>query len=471
MIIGGIKLNSRNTEEETTRIENEVTLANEALVTYTHQLIVQVDALLSATRQFYLRTGSIAETDKFIDALGFDKSVIDNIYLIDREGTIVISHSAEFRDKSVADRDYFGIHRDAADTGTYISAIELGRITAQQHFRVSIRISNAHGSFSGVVLATVNPKAFTHYFEQLNVRTQRIASLLSTTDRKLRARIPEPTSDKWAIPADTPLWKKLENSSSGIYQSIGAFDGVQRTYVYKKVRELPLVMVIGFPQSEIREGVLTRLQNTALNVLPLVFLILLLAIILTFVFINRDRLEQANKKLSDLYQQMWHQAMSDTLTGLPNRPMFFDRFNKELLRAKRNDRSVALLFLDLDGFKVVNDQYGHEAGDIVLKKVAQLWVEMVREVDTVARLGGDEFAIIIGDLESTSSARSVAEKLIGALKSKIALPNGSQCQVGVSIGIAFYPNNGIEINKLLAAADEAMYQSKLSGKNTLTFFG
>lgn len=467
-VIGGLQLNSRITDEEGARIKNVVTLANEALVIYTNQLLVQTDALLSATRQFYLRTGSFSETDKFIDELGFDKSVIENIYLIDAKGDFIVSHSQSTHSTNVADREYFRFHRDSPDAGPYISPVEFGRITNQLHFRVSIRISNSDGSFAGIVIATVNPKAFTQYYGQLNVETQRIVSLLSTTDRKLRAQIPEPEPDKWATPVDSPIWKSLNNSSSGIYLSPRAVDGAVRTFVYKKVGEFPLVMVTGYPESEIRESIEKRLQMRVLGLLPLVVLALLLAVILTIVFVNRDRLDQANKKLADLYQQMWHQAMFDTLTGLPGRLMFFDRFDNELARAKRNGRSFAVLFLDLDGFKQVNDRYGHEAGDFVLKKTAQCWAETVREVDTVARIGGDEFAIIIGDLKNISSAEEVAEKLIETLKPDISLPGGNQCQVGVSIGIAFYPDNGTEREKLIAAADKAMYQSKSKGKNKWT---
>lgn len=163
---------------------------------------------------------------------------------------------------------------------------------------------------------------------------------------------------------------------------------------------------------------------------------------------------------------VWHQANFDQLTDLPNRSLFIDRLSKSLLQAKRSAKHVALLFLDLDGFKLVNDSYGHEAGDAVLKTVANRWLACMREVDTIARLGGDEFVAMVGGLDSPDEAVAVAEKLIQSLTQKIKLPGAQECLIGVSVGVAVYPDNACELDSLLVAADAAMYLSKSQGKNT-----
>ncbi len=168
-------------------------------------------------------------------------------------------------------------------------------------------------------------------------------------------------------------------------------------------------------------------------------------------------------------QVIWHQANFDLLTDLPNRSLFFDRLSQELSKARRSDRFVALLYLDLDGFKPVNDEHGHVGGDEVLKAVAKRWQACVREMDTVVRLGGDEFAVILGDLDSSKEAATVALKLIDALADNIPLPNNQSCRVGASVGIGVYPENATEMDSLLLAADEAMYVSKERGKNTYSF--
>lgn len=164
-------------------------------------------------------------------------------------------------------------------------------------------------------------------------------------------------------------------------------------------------------------------------------------------------------------------AYHDRLTGLPNRTLFFDRLSQGISQARRSHKHVALLFLDLDGFKPVNDNYGHEAGDAVLKMVAQRLLACVRAVDTVARLGGDEFAIIAGELDTPAEVERVAEQILQAFTQAMALPGGEECGVGVSMGISVYPDNGEEMDSLLAAADTAMYDSKRKGKNTYTYFG
>jgi diguanylate cyclase (GGDEF)-like protein/hemerythrin-like metal-binding protein len=166
---------------------------------------------------------------------------------------------------------------------------------------------------------------------------------------------------------------------------------------------------------------------------------------------------------------IWHQANFDHLTDLPNRSLFFDRLSQACSAARRNGKQVALLYADLDTFKPVNDQWGHAAGDAALQAVAARWQSCVRSADTIARLGGDEFAIIAGHVDGRQEAVSMAEKLIAALRKPIDLTAGKSCQLGVSIGIAIYPDNGVELDSLLSAADAAMFSCKARGKNTFAF--
>jgi diguanylate cyclase (GGDEF)-like protein/hemerythrin-like metal-binding protein len=167
-------------------------------------------------------------------------------------------------------------------------------------------------------------------------------------------------------------------------------------------------------------------------------------------------------------ESVFKQANFDRLTGLPNRYCFFDRLSRELSRARRAQGQVALLYLDLDRFKPINDQHGHEAGDVVLQTVAQRWQACVRAADTLARLGGDEFALIATGLGAVTETGPIAQKLVQALQTPIRLPSGVDCSLGVSIGIALYPIHGQEMDSLMSAADTAMYQSKASGSGHWT---
>ena len=155
-------------------------------------------------------------------------------------------------------------------------------------------------------------------------------------------------------------------------------------------------------------------------------------------------------------------AFHDTLTELPNRVLLFDRINQSLSRFNRDGNVFVIAVLDLDGFKEINDSYGHASGDALLKAVAQRLTQSVRSVDTVARLGGDEFALILQGVESEDEADSVLRKIIVEIARPFDL-NGREIKVGASIGVAFCPQDGASIHELLGRADFAMYEAKRKG--------
>ena len=154
-----------------------------------------------------------------------------------------------------------------------------------------------------------------------------------------------------------------------------------------------------------------------------------------------------------------HLATHDTLTGLPNRYLMFDRLNQLLVRAVRYELSFAILFIDLDGFKRVNDSRGHDVGDLVLRGVAERLTRNLRAADTVARIGGDEFVILLESLRAGPDAIALADKIRSAVSTPFALPGGD-ATVTVSIGIGLYPDDGHDAEGLLKAADVAMYRAK-----------
>jgi diguanylate cyclase (GGDEF)-like protein len=169
-----------------------------------------------------------------------------------------------------------------------------------------------------------------------------------------------------------------------------------------------------------------------------------------------------------LYQEELEEAaMFDALTGLPNRTLFFDRLNESMTLSARYERRLALLYIDLDGFKEVNDTLGHEAGDEVLKRVSGLLTRSVRKSDTVARLGGDEFIVMLNEVTNVGDAVLVGEKLVSALRAPITLREGPAV-IGASIGVSVYPEHGDSAEVLIQKADQAMYASKRKGKNTCT---
>ena len=178
-----------------------------------------------------------------------------------------------------------------------------------------------------------------------------------------------------------------------------------------------------------------------------------------------EEIVNVSREISDrkrAEEQLEHQVYHDVLTDLPNRLLLEDRASVALARAKRNHSLVAVMFLDLDRFKNVNDNLGHAIGDQVLRAAAKRLGETIREADTLARIGGDEFVALVGDFQDSKEAVKVAQKVIASME-KPLIADAQEIYLGVSVGIAIYPHDGTEIDTLLRCADRAMYRAKLLG--------
>ena len=162
-----------------------------------------------------------------------------------------------------------------------------------------------------------------------------------------------------------------------------------------------------------------------------------------------------------LHTRLRFMAQHDELTQLPNRRLFHDRLEMAVARAQRHHGQLSLLFIDLNKFKQVNDEYGHACGDLLLKEVALRLKACVRETDTVARIGGDEFVIILEEVLVPEHTELVREKIHLALATPLPLADGRCLRIAASIGIAHYPEHGVDIQQLVRHADQAMYASKL----------
>ena len=168
--------------------------------------------------------------------------------------------------------------------------------------------------------------------------------------------------------------------------------------------------------------------------------------------------------------QMRYLADHDALTGLPNRVLFEDRLTLALADARRNKSQCALIFVDLDHFKDINDTYGHAIGDVVLREVADRLGACVRDSDTIGRLGGDEFVLLLPDIGGEQGASRVAEKARQSLAEDIVI-DGRAIPLSGSMGIAIYPQHGMTLSDLSNSADTAMYEAKANGRGTVRVFG
>ena len=174
-------------------------------------------------------------------------------------------------------------------------------------------------------------------------------------------------------------------------------------------------------------------------------------------------------ELKKAQESLQHQAEHDALTNLPNRILFRDRLNQAIKYGERNQTSIAILFIDLDHFKEINDSLGHSIGDILLQSVSHRLQHTIRQSDTVGRQGGDEFTIVLNDIKSTNNIVTTIQKIMFALKEPFMI-EGHQLYVTMSIGVSVYPNDGLESEILLKNADAAMYKAKKIGRDNYQFY-
>jgi diguanylate cyclase (GGDEF)-like protein/PAS domain S-box-containing protein len=176
--------------------------------------------------------------------------------------------------------------------------------------------------------------------------------------------------------------------------------------------------------------------------------------------------------ITDLWhkdESLKHLAFYDALTDLPNRTLLMERLGQKIMSSQRRLNKLAVMFLDLNGFKLINDTFGHNIGDELLKVIASRLLEQVRQSDIVARLGGDEFIFVIDNPTQKEEVFSVAERIINSIKEPIKM-DGNVLEVGVAIGISIFPDDGITSIELIEKADNAMYHSKVSEQNAIHFY-
>lgn len=204
------------------------------------------------------------------------------------------------------------------------------------------------------------------------------------------------------------------------------------------------------------------------TIVPVVITLIFLGILIGFFYQNKVRDKLFSEQLYSTLQ-LNELANNDVLTGLPNRRLLLDRMTQALKSAKRTQGIVAVFFIDLDNFKIVNDTYGHAVGDELLKKVAARLVSLLREEDTAARIGGDEFIVLLPKLRVEQEAITPAQKILAELAMPFTIA-GHLLQIGASVGIVFYPKHDNDPYNLIKYADSAMYVAKRQGRNCYSVY-
>jgi diguanylate cyclase (GGDEF)-like protein len=251
---------------------------------------------------------------------------------------------------------------------------------------------------------------------------------------------------------------------------VNSWDGVSRYTVARRLFEFPLAIVVGLSEEEqLAPAAALERAYFGRAALASTLVVLILAMLGRLSWQLQQARSRAMEEKVEHAQRVEYLAYHDALTDLPNRALFSRLLTQGMHQARRYERGLALLFLDLDRFKIINDSLGHDAGDELLQEVARRLLASVRQSDVVARLGGDEFVVLLPEINEGSQAAPIADKILAAVSKPFTLA-GQEFRVTVSIGVSIFPADGEDEETLMKNADVAMYHAKEQGKNNFQFY-
>jgi len=394
-----------------------------------------------------------------------DQSGIE-LVLVNREGGVPVkTPEEELVDEG--DRYYFQESIETPAAETYVSRFDLNveNGVIEEPRRPMIRFGRAvhlDGGVIGAVILNFNGQEILDYVASLQGGK---GSVLLVDHEGYYLRGPDRGSEWGFMPGngspsflvDRPdVWMEMNGSESGVVEDSAGLTA------YDTIRigddELKLIYILSSDDLWVDEQQL---------IIPFSVLYLGIIVILGVGSVTFARLAERRSEAGEIIR---HMAQHDQLTDLPNRTLMSDRLDQALAQARRHEKSVGVIYFDLDGFKQVNDTLGHSAGDELLIQVAGRVAQLIRETDTLARVGGDEFVLVQTDLDDKSGAEILAKKITQEMSIPFTL-DSNQVSVSCSIGIALYPEDDSGAEKLVSHADQAMYKSKHSGKGIYTFHG
>ena len=390
---------------------------------------------------------------------------LGSILVLDPEGMIAASSTSTVPiGLNFADRDYFRAHQEQSDAGLYISRPYQSRLrSGDPSIAISRRLSNEDGGFRGVVMGALRLAYFQNLFAQLDLGSHGSVTLLRT-DGTIIVRHPFREVDIGRDISRADTFRRFVASPSGQFVGTAALDQVERLYTFRRIGDLPLVLSVGVSTTGVHAAWWNKVR-----ILGTILLVLCSATIALCQLFKREMLRriEAERALTEAAERLTIVAATDGLTGLANRRQFDMSLDREWRRAARNETSLSLLLLDVDHFKAYNDNYGHQQGDEVLRRIAAcIRSALLRPVDVGARYGGEEFAILLPDTDVVG-AWTLAERIrLAVVTLETPHDASSTRSVTVSMGLTtVYPQQGQHAGSLVEEADAALYEAKRRGRN------
>jgi diguanylate cyclase (GGDEF)-like protein len=366
-----------------------------------------------------------------------------------------------------SDRPHFRVHLDGKFHGLYIGKLIPGRITIGTTFLpLSRRIDAEDGTFLGVLTIVVPPVNLTTLHKLIDLGPHGVMSL-SGLDNIILARFgadsPDGTKSAGKSIAGPLRPSTVAEGAQGSYVQASVVDGIPRLFTYGRVGRYPLVVNVGLDL----DRALAVWRSDAVMIVGMALGGTLLLIGFGAYLIRRIFVDAARARATAV--AITHTAEHDFLTGLPNRMLLDDRIGQAIAAAQRHRDKLAVMFIDLDNFKRVNDTLGHPVGDQLLQSVAKRLVACVRGLDTVSRPGGDEFVVLLPEVRRPEDAAIIAAKILAAMAEPFSIDR-HELRVTASIGIGIYPDDGPDAETIVKNADIAMYQAKENGRHCYRFF-
>ena len=381
---------------------------------------------------------------------GFPRDSILQIGVIDADGYLSYSNLRASDRIYLGDREHFRAHLDRTDNELFISKPMLGRVSHQWTIQFSKPI-RSEGQFRGVFVMSVATAYLHDKLVTLQLGDNDTISILRTSGDFLARDRNQHEALRSPVPKDRP-YIEAQPGESGFFTTSSSVDRVERMFHWIRLSDYPVVISLGLSERDILSPVDAAITQDKVRGLLVTASLWCMAI--WVILLMSRMMMHAERKMA-----FEHAAHHDSLTGLKNRAGLIDRLNAMTTGESAPRPSFWVLFMDLDGFKPINDQHGHAVGDEILRAVARRLDGCVRNGDLVARMGGDEFVVISQSAHAESEAQALANRIHATLASPIQIGT-LQLTVGISIGMAQYPHDGTSTDELLAKSDQAMYTDK-----------
>lgn len=382
------------------------------------------------------------------------------------DGLVILGKGLNKQDRaSWVGRDYFNFLREQANDRLQISKPRIGHVAKKYIVGFARRYNYPDGRFAGVVSAPIEVEHFAEILSRFDLGP-RGTLILRDAEIGLIARVPAIPNNSAGEVGNSAVsreFRKMLDSGAptATYYAAVSADGYPRISTFRRLTAAPMVVIVAVA----KEDYLNGWSKEAYRTLAMAGSFLVLSLLLGgFLFRLIGQAEEDGKRVASLQQLLQEQAIRDPLTGLYNRRYIQETLPRDLSRAKREGYPLALVLLDLDHFKLVNDTYGHAAGDEVLRTVSAILMQGARESDMICRYGGEEFLIALPGMSPDQALKRVQAWSLELAKTDTHVGDAT-VNVTLSAGIAVYPMHGADTDTLVARADEALYRSKDQGRN------